>query len=53
MEIILFLVFALVFILVMRAVGAWMLRINELISNQEKLIKLQQKQVEILNKNKQ
>lgn len=35
---IVFLFFLFVFILIMRAIGAWMLRINEVIRNQEVII---------------
>lgn len=40
MEVIVFLIITIVFVLLMRLVGAWMLRINEIINRLEDIVKL-------------
>lgn len=40
MEVIVFLIITIVFVLLMRLVGAWMLRINEVINRLEDIVKL-------------
>lgn len=40
MEVIIFLIITILFVLLMRLVGAWMLRINEVINRLEDIIKL-------------
>lgn len=40
MEVIVFLIITIVFVLLMRLIGAWMLRINEIINRLEDIVKL-------------
>lgn len=40
MEVIIFLIITILFVLLMRLVGAWMLRINEVINRLEEIVKI-------------